>query len=112
MADKFFLFLNSSSVPEEAQTSDTTTLGGLTMGGTIAMGTNKITGVGAASADGDALVFGQSSANLAGLAIDTADITMNNQKITGLGTPTGTGDAVTKDYVDSLVISGGTVKEP
>jgi len=112
MADKFFLFLNSSSVPEEAQTSDTTTLGGLTMGGTIAMGTNKITGVGAASADGDALVFGQSSANLAGLAIDTADITMNNQKITGLGAPTGTGDAVTKDYVDSLVISGGTVKEP
>ena len=38
----------------------------------------------------------------------TGTLSMNSYKISGLGTPTGPGDAVTKAYVDSLTVGGGS----
>jgi hypothetical protein len=82
--------------------TDEMTLGGLTMGGNIAMGTNKITGLGAATTDNDALAYGQSSANLAGLTIDTNPLVMSSQQITGLADGTSADHAVNKGQLDSL----------
>ncbi len=112
MAERKFLFMASDGFSEEGATSDSTTLGGLTMGGNIDMNSaGKIVGSNAASADGDLLSYGQSGANLAGLAIDTNDLTMNSKKITGLADGSAAGDAVNKGQLDQAVISGGTVKE-
>ncbi|NNL47880.1 MAG: hypothetical protein HKO76_05900, partial [Acidimicrobiia bacterium] len=81
--------------------ADDIALGGLEMGGNIVMSSNKITGLAAGTAAGDALSFGQSGASLAGLAL-TNDIDMNSNKITVLGTPTADTDAATKGYVDGV----------
>lgn len=95
---------------EEMAATDSMELGGLTMSGNIAMGSNKVTGLAAANASGQALVYGQSAASLAGLTMG-GDIAMAGYKVTGLGTPTTGGDAATKTYVDQLVISGGHLRE-
>lgn len=60
----------------------------------IAMNSNKVSGLAAASANNDALAYGQSAANLAGLTIDTAALVMSTQKITGLGAGTLDNDAI------------------
>jgi len=80
-------------------------LAGLALTAALTMGSNKITGLGSASTSGDAIAYGQSSASLAGLAL-TAALTMGTNKITGLGDPTAAQDAATKNYVDSLAITG------
>jgi hypothetical protein len=78
------------------------------MSGAIAMGTNKITGVGDPTANQDAATK---------IYVDTADalklsltggtmsgaIAMGSAKITGLGTPTNNADATTKLYVDTVL---------
>jgi hypothetical protein len=83
-------------------------LAGGTMSGAIAMGTNKITGVGDPTANQDAATK---------IYVDTADalklsltggtmsgaIAMGSAKITGLGTPTNNADATTKLYVDGIL---------
>jgi hypothetical protein len=83
-------------------------LAGGTMSGAIAMGTNKITGVGDPTANQDAATKAY---------VDTADalklsltggtmsgaIAMGTAKITGLGTPTNNADATTKLYVDGIL---------
>ena len=83
-------------------------LAGGTMSGAIAMGTNKITGMGDPTANQDAATK---------VYVDTADATklalaggtmsgaiaMGTNKITGLGTPTDSADATTKDYVDGIL---------
>ena len=83
-------------------------LAGGTMSGAIAMGTNKITGMGDPTANQDAATKAY---------VDTADATklalaggtmsgaiaMGTNKITGLGTPTDAADATTKDYVDGIL---------
>jgi len=115
MADLKILYLHSEGYPAEVNPAGTDVLvtPDLKVTGDVDLqSTGKVVGVNAATADGNALVFGQSGANLSGLDIDTSPLTMNSQKITGLGTPTASGDAATKDYVDQQVISGGTVKEP
>ena len=68
-------------------TGDSITLGGLTMNGAVVMGTNKITGLGAATSSADALSYGQSSASLAGLTLTDA-LAMGTNKITGVGDAT------------------------
>ena len=94
-------------------------LAGGTMSGAIAMGTNKITGVGTPTLTADAATKGY---------VDTADalklalaggtmsgaLAMGTNKITGVGTPTLTADAATKGYVDTadalkLALAGGTM---
>lgn len=115
MAERKPIFLNltgGENELEEMSTSDSITLGGLTMGGNIDMNSaGKIVNANAATADGDVLVYGQSGANLAGLDIDTADITMNGQQVTGLGSPSGDADAATKAYVDQQVTQGRVWRE-
>jgi hypothetical protein len=94
-------------------------LAGGTMSGAIAMGANKITGLGTPTANSDAATKSYVDAadalklNLAGGTL-TGAVAMSNNKITGLGTPTLTTDAVTKGYVDSadalkLNLTGGTL---
>jgi len=97
-------------------------LAGGTMSGAIAMGTNKITGLGDPTSNQDA---GTKT------YIDTADalklnldggtmsgpIVMDTNKITGLGNPTAAQDAGTKAYIDAadalkLNLSGGTMSGP
>jgi hypothetical protein len=83
-------------------------LAGGTMSGAIAMGTNKITGLGTPTATTDATTK---------TYVDTADalklsltggtmsgaIAMGTNKITGLGDPTLAQDAATKTYVDGIL---------
>lgn len=76
------------------------------MTGPLAMGSQKITGLGTATAAGDAM--SQSAAdtryvNVAGDAM-TGALAMGAQKITGLATPTVATDAATMGYVDGRVI--------
>ncbi|HEC72016.1 MAG: hypothetical protein ACTSW7_01160 [Candidatus Thorarchaeota archaeon] len=86
---------------------DTVTFKGLTMNGVVAMdstggGTpNKITGLASATADEDALAYGQTGADLNGLNL-TANLTMNSQKITGLDPGTAGTDGVNKNQLDSV----------
>lgn len=111
MAERNFLFMAADGFSEEAADGDHTVLSGLVIGsGSYSAG--KITGLSDASADGEALAFGQSGANLAGLTIDTADLTLSGVTITGLpASPTGATEATSKTYVDNLV-SGLTWKAP
>jgi hypothetical protein len=94
-------------------------LSGGTMTGAIAMGTNKITGMGDPTSNQDAAtkvyVDTQRDTRLAltGGTMSGA-IAMGTSKITGLGDPTSTQDAATKNYVDTqdatkLSLSGGTM---
>jgi len=88
-------------------TADSITLKGLTMNGAVAMdstggGTpNKITGLASATADEDALAYGQSGADLDGLNL-TSNLTMNANSITGLAPGSAGTDAVNKNQLDSV----------
>jgi len=107
MAERKPMFMAADGFSEEMAIADSMTLGGLTMGGNVIMAANKITGLGAASASGDALAYGQSSASLAGLTL-TADLAMGTNGISGLETtPSGANYAASKAYVDSLITGLG-----
>ena len=83
-------------------------LAGGTMSGAIAMGTNKITGLGDPLANQDAATKvyvdtqDATKLSLSGGTMSGA-IAMGSNKITGLGTPTVDGDATTKLYVDGIL---------
>ena len=83
-------------------------LAGGTMSGAIAMGTNKITGLGNPTANQDAATktyvdtADALQLNLTGGTMSGA-IAMGTNKITGLGTPTAGTDATTKTYVDGIL---------
>jgi len=94
-------------------------LAGGTMSGAIAMGTNKITGLGDPTLAQDAATktyvdtADALKLNLAGGTMSGA-IAMGTSKITGLGNPTANQDAATKTYVDTadalkLSLTGGTM---
>ena len=80
---------------------------GDTMSGVLAMGANKITGVGNPTANQDAAtkVYVDNAdalkLNLAGGTMSGA-IAMGTNKITGMGDPTNAQDAATKNYIDVL----------
>lgn len=109
MATRKPLFLGDVGA-EEMATTDDIALGGLAMSGNITMGSNKITGLAAATASGDAISYAQSGASLAGLTL-TNDLAMGNHQIGGLAAGTNADDAVNKSQLDSAVINGGQVKE-
>jgi hypothetical protein len=94
-------------------------LAGGTMSGAIAMGTNKITGMGDPTLAQDAATKAYVDTadalklNLTGGTMSGA-IAMGTSKITGLGDPTANQDAATKVYVDTadalkLNLTGGTM---
>ena len=94
-------------------------LAGGTMSGAIAMGTNKITGLGTPTLSADATTktyvdtADALKLNLSGGTLSGA-LAMGTNKITGLGTPTVNTDAATKGYVDTqdalkLSLTGGTM---
>ena len=81
---------------------------GDSMTGALAMGTNKITGLGTPTAGTDATTktyvdtADALKLNLAGGTMSGA-LAMGSNKITGLGTPTADADATTKVYVDGIL---------
>ena len=81
-------------------------LAGGTMSGPIAMGTNKITGLGTPTTTGDAATkdYADTKLPLAGGTV-TGPIAMSTNKITGLGDPTLAQDAATKNYIDTVVLA-------
>jgi hypothetical protein len=80
------------------------------MTGALAMGGQKITGLGTATAAGDAMSQSAADTRYVNTSGDTMSgpLAMGGQKITGLGAPTTTGDAATKDYVDGRVVVATT----
>lgn len=83
-------------------------LTGGTMSGAIAMGTNKITGLGTPTLGTDAVTKTYADGLVAGFLLLTGGtmsgaLAMGGNKITGLGTPTLDTDASTKLYVDSIL---------
>lgn len=103
-------------------------LAGGTMSGAIAMGSNKITGLGASTVNGDAVRHEQLQAVITSLAnylllaggTMSGPIAMGGQKITGLGAATGAGDALRYEQLvgvyqllnQALLLSGGTMSGP
>lgn len=105
MAERKFLYISSEGYHQEHDTStDELTIGGLTMNGAIDLqSSSKVIGLSAATASGDALSFGQSGAELAGLS-SSADITLTGgSEVTGLpASPSGDTAATSKAYVDGV----------
>jgi hypothetical protein len=75
------------------------------MTGPLAMGGQKVTGLGAATAAGDAMSQGAADSRYVNTAGDTMSgaLAMGSQKITSLATPTVASDAANMGYVDSRV---------
>lgn len=93
----------AAALADTANFSDTVVLkAGSTMSGNLAMGTNKVTGLGTPTSNTDAATkaYADTMLPLAGGTM-TGAIAMGTNKITGLGTPTVNTDAATKAYVDS-----------
>ena len=88
-------------------------LAGGTMTGAIAMGTNKITGLGTPTATGDAATkdYADTKLPLAGGTMSGA-IAMGTNKITGVGDPTNAQDVVTKYYLDNVVLAPSNLTGP
>lgn len=110
MALQRFLYADSNGYARQAPASDSLELGGLTMGGDIAMGSNGITGLADADSAGDAIAYGQSGASLAGLDL-SADLDMNSNNIANVADATLSHHAVNLSQLQSAVITGGTIKE-
>jgi hypothetical protein len=81
-------------------------LAGGTMSGAIAMGSNKITGLGTPTSSTDAATkaYADTMLPLAGGTM-TGSIAMGTNKITGVGDPTNAQDVVTKYYLDNVVLA-------
>lgn len=88
-------------------------LAGGTMSGAIAMGTNKITGLGTptVSTDASTKAYADTMLPLAGGTMSGA-IAMGTNKITGVGNPTNAQDVVTKNYLDTVVLAPSNLTGP
>jgi hypothetical protein len=94
----------AAALADTANFSDTVVLkAGSTMTGNLAMGTNKVTGLGTPTSNTDAATkaYADTMLPLAGGTM-TGAIAMGTNKITGLGTPTSNTDAATKAYADAI----------
>lgn len=97
MAERKPLFMSADGYAEEMAQSDTATFGGLTLGGAIAMGGNKITGLGAPTAGADAATKSYVDSVAQGLtskapvrAIATSNLTLSGtQTIDGVAVVAG-----------------------
>jgi hypothetical protein len=103
----------SSTYATVANAANKLPLAGGTMSGAIAMGTNKITGLGTPSATDDAATKAYADGKLAltGGTMSGA-IAMGTNKITGVGDPTNAQDAVTKNYLDTVVLAPSNLTGP
>jgi hypothetical protein len=115
MATRKFTFISAEGYTEEQGAADELSLGKITLSGVsgvaIDAGGTKIANAAAATTSGDAIVYGQSSASLAGLTL-TGNMALGGlYKVTGSAVPTGDADLATKAYVDTLVVTGGQIKE-
>lgn len=83
------------------------------MTGALAMGTNKITGLGTPTVSTDAATkaYADTKLPLAGGTMSGA-IAMGTNKITGLGDPTSAQDAATKNYIDTVVLAPSNLTGP
>lgn len=88
-----------------------TTQDGIESYGITITGSQKIVGVGAATASGDALVYGQANASLGNLSLTSGDLAMGSNKITGLAAGTLASDAVNYQQLQNA-IDGRSWKEP
>ena len=88
-------------------------LAGGTMTGAIAMGTNKITGLGTPTVSTDAATkaYADTMLPLAGGTMSGV-IAMGTNKITGVGDPTNAQDVVTKYYLDNVVLAPSNLTGP
>jgi hypothetical protein len=88
-------------------------LAGGTMSGAIAMGTNKITGLGTPTVSTDAATkaYADTMLPLAGGTLSGA-LAMGTNKITGVGDPTNAQDVVTKNYLDTVVLAPSNLTGP
>ena len=88
-------------------------LAGGTMSGAIAMGANKITGLGTPTASTDAATkaYADTMLPLTGGTMSGA-IAMGTNKITGVGNPTNAQDVVTKYYLDNSVLAPSNLTGP
>jgi hypothetical protein len=88
-------------------------LAGGTMSGAIAMGTNKITGLGTptTSTDASTKAYVDTMLPLAGGTMSGA-IAMGTNKITGVGDPTNAQDVVTRNYLDTVVLAPSNLTGP
>ena len=88
-------------------------LAGGTMSGAIAMGTNKITGLGTptTSTDASTKAYVDTMLPLAGGTMSGA-IAMGANKITGVANPTNAQDVATKNYIDTAVLAPSNLTGP
>ena len=88
-------------------------LAGGTMSGAIAMGTNKITGLGTPTTGTDAATktYADTMLPLAGGTMSGV-VAMGTNKITGVGDPTNAQDAATKNYIDNTVLAPSNLTGP
>jgi hypothetical protein len=96
----------SSTYATVANAANKLPLAGGTMSGAIAMGSNKITGLGTPTATGDAATkdYADTKLALTGGTLSGA-LAMGTNKITGVGDPTNAQDVVTKYYLDNVVLA-------
>jgi hypothetical protein len=102
------LYANKTYI--DAADATKVTKSGDTMSGALAMGTNKVTGLGNPTNAEDATTktyVDTADALKVNKAGDTmsGNLAMGGNKITGLGAPTANADAATKQYADSLVFN-------
>lgn len=96
----------SSTYATVANAANKLPLAGGTMSGAIAMGSNKITGLGTPTTTGDAATkdYADTKLALTGGTLSGA-LAMGTNKITGVGDPTNAQDAATKNYIDNTVLA-------
>jgi len=111
MAARAPLYIHASGWQDSFDTTnDHIPMSGLNIGGAtyaagnIVLNSGKVQGLTGGTANGEALAYNQTSAQLNGLTIDTNNLSLaNNATITGLpATPTGSTEATSKAYVDNI----------
>jgi hypothetical protein len=102
LAERKFLFLHADGYHEEQTTGDTATFGGLTLGGNIAMGNNKITGLASGTNPTDAVNKSQLDGMAVGLSWkDPAQVLRIKSDADQSGTPPTAGSAGEAWVVDN-----------
>jgi hypothetical protein len=104
----------AAALADNASFSDTVVLkSGSTMTGNLAMGTNKVTGLGTPTSSTDAATkaYADTMLPLTGGTMSGA-IAMGTNKITGVGNPTDAQDVVTKYHLDNVVLAPSNLTGP